>query len=285
MIPQAYITAWRSDAPWADDAQVEQDLVLTRALAELFSNPELAGQLALRGGTALNKLHISPPRRYSEDIDLVQVHAGSIGSVLDGIRNTLDAWLGTPRRTSSQSGVTLVYRFESEIPPVRPLRLKIEMNTREHFTVLGHQHLPLVISNPWFSAESAIRTFDINELMGTKLRALYQRRKGRDLFDLWLCLEGKLTKPEQVVSCFLEYMSRSGKPVSRAEFEQNLHNKKSDPEFLADINPLLANDVKYRSSVAFTVVYDQFVSRIPGNPWKGTSDVDDRHNDDRDNID
>ena len=83
MIPQAHITAWRATAPWGDDAQVEQDLVLTRAVVEIFAEPELAGRLALRGGTALNKLFIQPANRYSEDIDLVQAKPGAIGGVLN----------------------------------------------------------------------------------------------------------------------------------------------------------------------------------------------------------
>lgn len=66
MIPQAHITAWRATAPWGDDAQVEQDLVLSRAVVEVFAEPTLAGALALRGGTALNKLFIQPPSRYSK---------------------------------------------------------------------------------------------------------------------------------------------------------------------------------------------------------------------------
>ncbi|MGO9110765.1 MAG: nucleotidyl transferase AbiEii/AbiGii toxin family protein [Thermoguttaceae bacterium] len=128
MIPQANITAWRTHAPWADDAQVEQDLALTRALVELFSNAELTGKIALRGGTALQKLFIEPPYRYSEDIDLVQTEAGPIGAILDTCRTTLDPWLGKPTRSRATGSVALVYRFESEIPPVRPLRLKIEFN-------------------------------------------------------------------------------------------------------------------------------------------------------------
>ena len=60
MIPQAHITAWRAIEPWGDDAQVEQDLVLSRAVVELFADAELAESLALRGGTALNKLFIQP---------------------------------------------------------------------------------------------------------------------------------------------------------------------------------------------------------------------------------
>lgn len=98
MIPRADIVAWRQVAPWADDAMVEQDLVLSRALVDVFSEARLARAVALRGGTALHKLMLDSPGRYSEDIDLVQTEAGPIGSVLDGIRARLDPWLGAPTR-------------------------------------------------------------------------------------------------------------------------------------------------------------------------------------------
>ena len=85
MIPQAHITAWRATAPWADDAQVEQDLVLSRATVEIFTDSELSGSLALRGGTALNKLFIHPPSRYSEDIDLVQTEPSAWSQLRIGV--------------------------------------------------------------------------------------------------------------------------------------------------------------------------------------------------------
>ena len=135
MIPQANITAWRQVVPWADDAQIEQDFVLSRATVELFAEPALVGKMALRGGTALHKLILQPPHRYSEDIDLVQTEAAPIGSILDAVRGTLDSWLGKPQRNRGPGVSTLNYRFESEIAPVRPLRLKIEINTREHFAL------------------------------------------------------------------------------------------------------------------------------------------------------
>jgi hypothetical protein len=53
MIPRAHITAWRPQAPWSTDAQVEQDLLLSRAIVEIFSDPLVADSLAFRGGTAL----------------------------------------------------------------------------------------------------------------------------------------------------------------------------------------------------------------------------------------
>ena len=93
MIPQAFITEWQQFAPWSSEAQVEQDLVLSRAIIEIFSHPLLASALAFRGGTALHKLFVQPAARYSEDIDLVQVKAEPIGATVDAIREAL-SWLG-----------------------------------------------------------------------------------------------------------------------------------------------------------------------------------------------
>jgi predicted nucleotidyltransferase component of viral defense system len=271
VIPQAHITAWRVTAPWGDDAQVEQDLVLSRAVVEMFAEPELAGVLALRGGTALSKLFIQPASRYSEDIDLVQTEAGAIGGVLNAIRGRLDPWLGRPRRSSSEASVTLTYRFESEVPPIRPLRLKIEINTREHFAVLGYDSRPLAVANPWFTGKANVRTYLLDELMGTKLRALYQRRKGRDLFDLWLCLSRGLLDPKQVLACFAAYMKHEGRTVSRAEFERNLFEKETNPAFLGDIRPLLTAGVSYDANEATMLVRENVIRHLTGEPWRGTS--------------
>ncbi len=123
-----------------------------------------------------------PPARYSEDIDLVQVAAGPIGPVLDELRERLDPWLGEPKRSRSEGRVTLTYRFESE--DGLPLKLKVEINSREHFSDHGFQQVPFAVESRWFTGNTEILTYSIDELLGTKLRALYQRKKGRDLFDL-----------------------------------------------------------------------------------------------------
>ena len=75
MIPQVYIIEWQQSFPWSSYDFVEQDLVISRALVEIYSDPFLKSKLAFRGGTALHKLHLAPQVRYSEDIDLVQIKA------------------------------------------------------------------------------------------------------------------------------------------------------------------------------------------------------------------
>ena len=129
MIPNAHITEWRAFAPWSRDAWIEQDLIISRALVEMFAVPELAAALAFRGGTALYKLYLNPAARYSEDIDLVQISQESIGDTLDIIRSVLDGWLCTPQRKLKEGRVNLVYRLESEETPPVKIRLKIEVSS------------------------------------------------------------------------------------------------------------------------------------------------------------
>lgn len=210
MIARDYITEWRAHAPWISDAHVEQDLVISRALVEIFRAEEIARRLAFRGGTALFKLHLRPAARYSEDIDLVQITPEPIGETLDAVRAALDPWLGPPRRTIKEGRVNLVYRFSSEDHPPRPMRLKLEINSREHFTELGHVGVPFEIRSRWWSGTTTITTFELDEMLGTKLRALYQRRKGRDIFDLWYALTLGVAVPERVVACFERYMREGG---------------------------------------------------------------------------
>ena len=253
MIPRANIVAWRNQFPWPTDEQVEQDLVLSRAVIDIFSEPILSSSLAFRGGTALHKLFFKPAGRYSEDIDLVQVHSGPAGAVMDALRARLDPWLGKAKWKQGEGRVTLLYRFDSEVPPITKLRLKVEINTREHFSVLGFKKHPLKLQNAWFSGDAEINTYALEELLATKLRALYQRKKGRDLFDLAFALERfpSLNK-EKVASCFVQYMEHENLSISQDEFLENIRDKISDRAFCEDIEPVLSFDL-VQSHISFLV--------------------------------
>jgi len=174
VIPRDYITEWRAEAPWVQDFQVEQDLIISRAMVAIFSHPVLHDALALRGGTALYKLHLRPAARYSEDIDLVQVRAEPAGPMMTTLRGVLDPWLGKPKWKQNEGRVTFTYRFESEDVPPIPLRLKVETNTREHFSVFGLTEVPFSVASRWFEGSCSIHSYELDELLGTKLRALYQ---------------------------------------------------------------------------------------------------------------
>ena len=269
MIPRDYITEWRTQAPWVQGFQVEQDLVISRALVAIFTHPHLKGSLAFRGGTALYKLHLRLPARYSEDIDLVQISAGPAGRMMEALREVLDPWLGEPKWRQSEGRVTFMYRFESEDTPPLRMRLKIEVNSREHFAVYGITRAPFAVTSRWFVGECEIDTYTLDELLATKLRALYRRKKGRDLFDLAVALKHAVVDPDRIVNAFSAYMGHGGQRVTRAQFEQNIEAKLGDPQFTADIGPLLAPDFSWDVASAAAMVCSRLIAALPGAPWMG----------------
>lgn len=272
MIPRDYITEWRTQAPWIQDFQVEQDLVISRALVAIFSNPVLNTALAFRGGTALYKLHLKPAVRYSEDIDLVQTRAEPAGPMMEQLHEVLDPWLGKPQWKQTEGRVTFSYRFTSEDAAGVRLRLKVEINSREHFSVYRLKAVPFSVASRWFEGSCGIQTYELDELLGTKLRALYQRRWGRDLFDLAVALKDQKADPARIVKAFSAYMDHEGHKVTRAQFERNLAVKMRDPQFLADISPMLAAGYAWDAEAAAPVVSSRLLALLPGKPWKGKKD-------------
>ena len=101
----------------------------------------------------------------------------------------------------------MLFRMESEFPPTIQIRLKIEINCFEHFNELGLVKIPFIVENSWFTGECEITTYRLNELLGTKLRALYQRKKGRDLFDLYVALTKAEVDVNELMRCYHRYMS------------------------------------------------------------------------------
>ncbi|MEI6122709.1 MAG: nucleotidyl transferase AbiEii/AbiGii toxin family protein [Bacteroidota bacterium] len=263
MIPRAYIFEWQKSAPWQTNAQIEQDLVIERALIELFSNEVIRENLAFRGGTALHKLFLKPQSRYSEDIDLVQITPNPIKPVMVEIRNAL-SFLGTKRDTKQNDMMnTIVYRFDTEISPVINSRLKIEINCREHFSILGYKKMGLGIKNPWFSGSTELITYEAEELLGTKIRALYQRSKGRDLFDLYFALVNLDPDCDKLLHCYRKYMQHSnGRAKTAKEIMMNLDEKMNDPEFIGDMKALLRPEVEYDIQKAYNLVKEKLIEKI-----------------------
>lgn len=281
MIPAMNIIAWGSRVPWGEQRQVEQDLIISRAIVELFGDEFLRAELRFRGGTALNKLHFPAPMRYSEDIDLVRTTHGPIKPVLRRVREILQPWLGEAAFDQSAVAPKLTFRVPAE-DGTAPLRLKIEINTRETETCDSPESIAYAIENPWFSGQAQVQTFSREEMLATKLRALLQRNKGRDLFDLSHALavfEGLDTA--SVVAHFQQYMSRAELNMSRAEAERRMFEKLRNPRFLADMRPLLPPDVAdaltdHAAKQAFTNVFTCLVNRLPGEPWVRTAEMAER---------
>ena len=116
--------------------------------------------------------------------------------------------------------VTLTYRMASETPPIVPMKLKVEINSREHFAVMGVQKKKFSMASPWFTGECEVPTFDLNELLATKLRALYQRGRARSVRPMAWPDRGQ-GDGQEIVGMFRKYMEFGGHKVSQTEFAAN----------------------------------------------------------------
>ena len=276
MIPAQDIVAWGNVVPWTDQRQVEQDLIISRALVEVFSAELLRDRLRFRGGTALNKLHFPAPVRYSEDIDLVRTSAGGIGPILDRLRAVLEPWLGRAQFDQSPVAPKLRFRVPAENAGGAPIRVKIEINTRETEVFDAPTSLPLTVENAWFSGTTAIPTFSREELLATKLRALLQRDKGRDLYDIAHALEVfEDLDCDRVVELLGRYLKLSDQAISRAQAQERMFAKLAKPRLLLDVRPLLPAKqaealTREWTAESFRRVFGTFVDRLSGAPWART---------------
>ena len=200
---------------------------------------------------------------FSEDIDLVQINSEPINPILKRMREKLD-FLGTKRTVKQHiHNNTVIYRFDSEMQPITNMRLKIEINTREHLNILGLKEIPYEIKNEWFSGQCRVTGYEIEEVLSTKLRALYQRKKGRDLFDLYWALTHLDIDTEKLIHCYKIYIKNIVSiPPTQKQFLANMNEKMMDKEFNEDIRLVLKQGVEFDNETAWEVVRRELVGKI-----------------------
>jgi predicted nucleotidyltransferase component of viral defense system len=256
MIAENILETWREKAPWPLLGQVEQDLIISRALVELYNNDYLKTRIAFRGGTALHKIVLPKPLRYSEDIDLTRLETGPVKQVVDMVRDSLDLMLHKPKKVkSTDRSVKIVYHYGSVDGGIR--KLKIEINVRETLPEKALQSVPFSVDSAYFQGTSTIMAFHTEEMISTKIRALYQRSKGRDLFDLY-ALSKTNVNWNNVISGF----KKLNVAASQKDLMDNLDAKMRDQEFLMDIIPLLPVGVEYNANEAYRWFLNEIIPRM-----------------------
>lgn len=130
---------------------------------------------------------------------------------------------------------------------------------------MGPQEVPFKVESSWFTGEAKLTTYHLEELVGTKVRALYQRKKGRDLFDLYTALTTRELDVDKVLECYRKYIEFVvDRAPSHKEFVQNMELKMRDEEFLEDVTPLLRPEIEFDPHEAYPLVYERLVERMPG---------------------
>ena len=236
MIPRAFITEWQSRVPWPQSYQVEQDLILSRLMIEVAENELLKDEFVMRGGTCLHKVHLKEPRRYSEDLDYVRRTHSGIKPYITELRAIADR-VGLAVSNVDRSASMVHVCFDAEATGGGRIRIKVETNIAETDFFKKPIELNHAIDSRWWSGAAKIPTFVLDEMMSTKLRALYQRRKGRDLFDLWLVLAFENVSADEIVAGLRHYMEKSA--FTYPQLRQNLLEKVADAGFRTDLDVLV----------------------------------------------
>lgn len=272
MIPEGLRTYWSNKTGWLTDLQVEQDLWLHLLLVGVYSRSEFVDELIFWGGTALHVLYLTDEdgrrMRYSEDLDFLRRSSGGIGPVLTPLG-----------RMIKDGGMDYSYETRTAYPKVWariptslrevPIKVKFEFNTRERDLALGSEVHEFAVEIPdelavpnWPGGVVSIRTPRLDEQAAFKVRALWERNKGRDLFDLWAALTQSGANPEIVTSVFNDHYRKSG--FDPAKLLENLHGRLEAGNFESDLKPFVRSwpPYGYAPDVAVGLVRDEIVSRL-----------------------
>jgi predicted nucleotidyltransferase component of viral defense system len=257
MIPASDITKWGVNHPWSTRDHIEQDFLLSQAICEIANDSLLGNELIIRGGTALNKLFLPKPYRFSEDLDYVRSSAGGIGFIMNQLVTIGDS-LGYKANSNLTKFPKVFWKGMSESG--QQIRIKIEINTYERNPALPPIVLRHEIESECYNSLSTVKTFRIEELIATKIRALYQRSKGRDLFDIWLSLEMLALDPVIIIEAFKPYRPDG---ITSESSIKNIERKLDSRQFLDDLNGLaVLNEIGYDPRQASEIVIEKLLKRL-----------------------
>lgn len=272
------VVAHQKIVPWPNQRQVEQDLLLCRAMAALFNDNFLCSQITMRGGTLLHKVHLAPAARYSEDIDLVVYGDRPEAHIERAIRRVLRDVLGKPAdsiwdqiwlaiRNQAQPSRVLrqTYTVPSVTEPGTTLDIVVEANSTERTPHRAIVQIPFGFAFREATVMAVLNGYDIHEILGTKMRALFQRKRGRDLFDLYWALTKAepAVDPAAVIESFLHYLKQEGSNAVRTDFVQILDAHLADQGFCTDMNQLLRVGEAYNPHEAGEFVKARLLELLP----------------------
>ncbi len=272
------VIAHQASVPWPLQRQVEQDLLLCLAMTALFHDEFLRSQIAMRGGTLLHKVHLAPAARSSEDIDLVvygdrpdahiaqaikRVLGGVFGKPTDSIWDTLQLAIRNVVKPSQV--LRLTYSVPSVSEPGTTLDIVVEANVTERKPHRAIVQIPFEFPYRNATIKSALNGYDLHEMLGTKMRALFQRKRGRDLFDLYWALTRATpaVDPVIVIDSFRHYLEQEGRSAARADFILMLDSHLADRGFCNDMLPLLRVGLDYDPQKAGELVKARLLGLLP----------------------
>ena len=240
MIPQDAYDQWCGAVPWTSPHEVEQDLVLTRLIAEVAQDEVLGQALAFKGGTCLHKVWMPAPWRYSEDLDYTIRGGVTLDEVKAAIKK-IGADVGFSGLAASMGqGQQRVFhaRLLGAFGDGTAMAVKLDIQLDAGEPASAFTTRCFSVDSAWFQASVDVLSHTPAEMLASKVAALYGRRRHRDLFDIWASLESNLATEQEIANCFSRYRPERWTALLAAT---NLKAKLGDIEYVNQ----LKQDVAY----------------------------------------
>lgn len=198
MIPAREIIDLRAE--WLLEVGViEKDYVLGWLLAGIANDPELATTWIFKGGTCLRKCYYET-YRLSEDLDFTIVNGGpETPDELVPVFTRIAAWLREEagidlvvddrsfvRRKNLRGNATTEGRLAYRGPNPPPVLPKVKLDLTSDEALVERPEIRQIV-HPYSDAPlpaAGVLCYSLVELFGEKIRALAQRCRPRDLYDV-----------------------------------------------------------------------------------------------------
>jgi predicted nucleotidyltransferase component of viral defense system len=226
---------------WADSQGIpdllfaELDYRLVKTLEAFYIDDFLSKRLCMKGGTAINKLYLHEASRLSVDLDFNQI--GPKEEVLRERRDIRERIVELLEKQDSSYEIHSEHMYEQTRIKSRyktvagPIwNFKIEISHVERFPIVSL--VKKQAKTPDGLAD--VVTYTLEELTATKLRALFERFKGRDIYDLYFISQLK-PDPTVIRKMFLYYFYRSCKVFNPKVHYKNLIKRYESGNYTDDV--------------------------------------------------
>lgn len=189
----------------------EKDYFLTLVL-QIITNSALKDILIFKGGTALHHCYLEQ-YRFSEDLDF---SANKRPISLEEARKIFADIDYLSIKKDYISGATVkIEKLQYAGPLIQLNSLKVEIDFLQN-VLLPHQTINY--NNVW-GIEFGVKVMDIREICAEKIRAMSDRARYRDFYDLFLILEKYQLNLEEIISYIKQKEIR--KPITKLNIKNN----------------------------------------------------------------
>lgn len=189
----------------------EKDYILALVL-QLLSQSPLGKKLVFKGGTSLHHCYLEQ-QRFSEDLDF---SSGQESVSFEEVQKVLTSVDYLTIKKHYQSPATIKIERLSYTGPIGfPNFIKLDIDVLQN-VLLPVQEIPY--RTAW-GVEFPVRVMDIREICAEKIRAMSDRARYRDFFDVYLVLKTYNLDLQEILGYIRQKEIR--KPITKASILQN----------------------------------------------------------------